>query len=452
MRKAVITVGLGFGDEGKGASTDFLARRLKADLVIRYSGGSQCGHNVQLPDGRRHTFSQFGSGTLAGVPTYLGPQVIVNPNNLRAEGKHLITEMGVSDPYKTLSIDSRCLVSTIFHQRLNQLRELNRDVPSAEDSGRHGSCGQGIGETRKYWLDYGDDAIIMNDFKDLRRLTSKMELLKQRSLIEMSELIHAKVKFAETLTTDYMDEIGSITSRHLAKWCIEQFDGVNIVDECPSHLMAIYEGAQGVLLDEWHGFYPYTTWSTVTPHFAFQLADEVGTDAVSVLGLTRAYSTRHGVGPFPTISDALTNRWVDPGNPTNLWQGSFACGWLDFELLKYGINICRPDGIVVNHLDQIGDDFQICDRYCHTDSGPRKDDERWCPDTTIWQEKRDRPTILTIQQQKSLTWCVSTVEALYRPSSRTDLLNRLREFAPIAVEGSGPTHQDRQLLDLIFRK
>lgn len=66
--KAIITVGLGFGDEGKGATVDFLVRERSADLVVRYSGGAQAGHHVVLPDGRRHTFSQFGAGTLAGVP------------------------------------------------------------------------------------------------------------------------------------------------------------------------------------------------------------------------------------------------------------------------------------------------------------------------------------------------------------------------------------------------
>ena len=70
--KAIITVGLGFGDEGKGAAVDYLVRELGADLVIRYSGGTQAGHNVELADGRRHTFSQFGAGTLAGAKPGLG--------------------------------------------------------------------------------------------------------------------------------------------------------------------------------------------------------------------------------------------------------------------------------------------------------------------------------------------------------------------------------------------
>src|SRR3954468_11755899 len=117
MKTAIITVGLGFGDEGKGATVDGLCRRLGADLVVRYCGGSQAAHNVALPDGRRHVFSQFGAGTLAGVPTYLGPQMIINPNALVREAAHL-GEMGVRDPFATLTVHPHALVSTFFHQAL----------------------------------------------------------------------------------------------------------------------------------------------------------------------------------------------------------------------------------------------------------------------------------------------------------------------------------------------
>src|SRR5262245_61258810 len=125
MKRAIITVGLGFGDEGKGAMVDYLCRRQKGDLVIRYCGGSQAGHNVELPDGRRHTFSQFGAGTFAGAPTYLALPMIVNPMALVREAAHL-EELGITDPYRTLTIHPGCLVSTWFHQAANQLRELAR--------------------------------------------------------------------------------------------------------------------------------------------------------------------------------------------------------------------------------------------------------------------------------------------------------------------------------------
>src|SRR5437764_3581458 len=115
MKRAVITVGLGFGDEGKGATVDYLTRKLEADLVVRYCGGCQAGHNVQLPDGRRHTFSQFGAGTLAGARTYLGPNVVIDPPAARREAAHL-SEMGVDDPAGLLTVHPRCLVTTPWHK------------------------------------------------------------------------------------------------------------------------------------------------------------------------------------------------------------------------------------------------------------------------------------------------------------------------------------------------
>src|SRR5437763_423175 len=160
MRRAIITVGLGFGDEGKGATVDFLAREFEADLVVRYCGGSQAGHNVQLPGGGRHTFSQFGAGTLAAAPapprTYLGPNVIIDPPALAREARHL-ADLGVRDPARLLTIHPRCLVATPWHRALNRLREL------ARGDAKHGSCGQGIGEARSYWLQYGADSVFAAD-------------------------------------------------------------------------------------------------------------------------------------------------------------------------------------------------------------------------------------------------------------------------------------------------
>src|SRR5438105_15289899 len=122
MKRAIITVGLGFGDEGKGATVDYLARKLEADLVVRYCGGSQAGHNVQLPDGRRHTFAQFGAGTLIEAPsrprTYLGPNVIIDPPALLREAQHL-SELGVANPAGLLTVHPRCLVTTVWHRTPN---------------------------------------------------------------------------------------------------------------------------------------------------------------------------------------------------------------------------------------------------------------------------------------------------------------------------------------------
>src|SRR5262245_17363036 len=99
MSRVIITVGLGFGDEGKEATVDFLVRRYDADLVVRYCGGSQAGHNVELPGGQRHTFAQFGAGLLSPSRprTYLGPNVVIDPPAMQREAAHL-AELGVEEP------------------------------------------------------------------------------------------------------------------------------------------------------------------------------------------------------------------------------------------------------------------------------------------------------------------------------------------------------------------
>src|SRR5438105_63617 len=186
MKRAIITVGLGFGDEGKGATVDYLARKLEADLVVRYCGGSQAGHTVQLPDGRRHTFSQFGAGTLArpGAPprTYLGPAVILDPPAILREAAHL-AELGVDHPLGLLTVHPRCLVTTAWH------RALNRRRGRARGGDRHGSCGQGIGEARRYWLEHGPDAVVAADLGEPEVLRDKLELLRQRTLLELQECL-----------------------------------------------------------------------------------------------------------------------------------------------------------------------------------------------------------------------------------------------------------------------
>lgn len=412
VKRAIITVGLGFGDEGKGAAVDSLCRVHGAGLVVRYSGGSQAGHNVQLPDGRRHTFSQFGAGTLAGVPTYLGPQVIINPAALTRESDHL-HELGVADPYQTLAVHSRCLVSTYLHQALNQLREL------ARGDARHGSCGHGIAEARKYWLKYGEDAILARDLADRAILRDKLELLRQRLLLEIQEV-------ASNVPRDAVREYDllGLTAGSLAEPLLEVGRRLQVSSEMPACTTAVFEGAQGVLLDEWYGFYPHTTWSTVTPHHAFELAVDAGAEEVCVLGVVRAYTTRHGAGPLPTHDERLTERIKDAGNPWNQWQGSLRAGWLDLVLLRYAAAACAPlDGLVVSCLDHLDDASQVCDAYDNCASLPL-------------------PPGPDLVHQETLTRILAAAVPVLRPVTKDDILGVLEEIAPVAMTSTGPTHQD----------
>jgi adenylosuccinate synthase len=427
MKCAIITVGLGFGDEGKGATVDFLARTHGADLVVRYCGGSQAGHNVQLPDGRRHTFSQFGAATLVdGVRrprTYLGPNVVIDPTALTREARHL-SELGVKDPTALLTVNPRCLVTTAWHRALNRVRELARGAD------RHGSCGQGIGEARRYWLDHGCDAVLAEDLRDPLVLRDKLELLRQRTLLRMQEIVSGVDEVA-LRELDLWERNAEVEASELE----ESFrNGVGFSEMVPECRMAIFEGAQGVLLDEYRGFHPHTTWSTVTTHHVWELIAGMDVEAVSVLGITRAYTTRHGAGPLPTHSAELTARFVDPGNPPNSWQGSLRSGWLDLPLLRYAASSTGPlDGIVVNHLDQINTgEWFVCEAY--------------------------RNASLTLAEAPNLAWQSQLTQRLglaapvYSPGTREAILRRLGEIAPVVLTGSGPTHQDRSCREVPFRR
>jgi adenylosuccinate synthase len=427
MKRAIITVGLGFGDEGKGATVDFLARRFEADLVVRYCGGCQAGHNVQLPDGRRHTFSQFGAGTLAAAPdpprTYLGPNVIIDPLAMAREARHL-ADLGVHDPAQFLTIHPSCLVTTPCLQILNRLRELSRG------DAKHGSCGQGIGETRSYWLKYGEDAIVAADLRNLDVLRHKLELQRQRTLLELQD-------FIDKMNADALQEfhLWELNAEVVACDLHDAFpEGMVIDTAVPAFHTAIFEGAQGVLLDEYRGFHPHTTWNTVTPHHAWELVQAMGVEAVSVLGVTRAYTTRHGEGPLPTFSGELTERLKDVGNPWNRWQGSLRCGWLDLPLVRYAAAVAGPlDGIVVNHLDHVRQIVcRVCDSYRNITLTPSA-----APHLS-WQSR--------------LTQELRQAEPVLTPATPDSIARSLSELAPVVITSTGPTHEQRELGKLTFRR
>ena len=147
-RTAHLVVDLGFGDAGKGAITDYLARTTSAHTVVRFNGGAQARHNVVAPDGKHHAFSQFGSATLVpGVRTHLSRHMVLNPLAMLVEERYL-RALGVEDAFARTAISAEALVITPFQRAANRLRELARSLPAGKaGERRHGSCGMGIGET-----------------------------------------------------------------------------------------------------------------------------------------------------------------------------------------------------------------------------------------------------------------------------------------------------------------
>ncbi|MET9224797.1 adenylosuccinate synthetase [Lentzea sp. NPDC003310] len=339
MNDHVIVVGLGFGDEGKGAVVDALCADGSVSAVVRFNGGAQAAHNV-IADGRHHTFSQFGSGTLAGVPTRLSRYVLVEPIALATESREL-EALGVANPLSLMSIDAGALLTTPFHVAANRARER------ARGDGRHGSCGKGIGETAWYGLlsgakagDVVEGQQVLGEPGPAPRVGDCLDPAALRRKLD------ALARFYEPLigAGPNVDELVGLY-RAFA-------DAVRIIpgdDGMFDSGRVVFEGAQGVLLDETYGFHPHTTWSTVVPRNARELLR--GRPA-RVLGVTRTYQTRHGAGPLPTEDPAVLARFPERHNGTGEFQGAWRAGHLDANLLRYAVACCGGvDGLAVTHLD-----------------------------------------------------------------------------------------------------
>ena len=320
---AIITVGLGFGDEGKGSCVDYLVREHNADLVVRYNGGCQAAHNVVLPDGTHHCFHQFGSGSLIeGVKTYIGSNVIVDPVALEVEREQLNKKIK-NDAAELLYMNVNCLVTTPWHQFLNKGKEIKRGAD------KHGSCGFGIGEVRRKWLE-GDESLIWGELLgNGSYIYKKLNTIKQQTIHEGQKL---------GLDPDILRMMYMLCPRRMAAKYQKIANQYNACWKMIDYNTAIFEGAQGILLDEHYGFHPYTTWSTTTSKHALEELNGVRPDAV--IGITRAYHTRHGAGPFPTYNKKLS--LSGEHNKTNEFQDDFKFGCLDLPLLEYAVN-CDPN-------------------------------------------------------------------------------------------------------------
>ena len=355
MTEHVIVVDLGFGDAGKGVTVDLLCASGEYGAVVRANGGAQAAHNVVTPDGRHHTFSQFGAGTLAPngpVPTHLSRFMVVDPFALAMEAAHLAS-LGVADPLSLLTVDRRALISTPWHRAANRARER------ARGSDRHGSCGMGVGETMAYALEHPDLAPTVGDCATPSLLRRKL------------------VALAEALDQGSGEEDGPDLEESLAAY--EAFaSGVRLVDEAYlPRLLArapvVFEGAQGVLLDEWHGFHPHTTWSTTTTANPLTLLAEAGRPGQARrLGVLRTYATRHGAGPLVTEDPTLGARLIDRHNRTHPWQGAFRVGHLDLVAARYAMAATDGvDALVVTHADapaRLGHGLRWCTDYRDQDA------------------------------------------------------------------------------------
>ncbi|MEH1015915.1 adenylosuccinate synthetase [Micromonospora sp. CPCC 206060] len=414
----VIVADLGYGDAGKGTIVDWLCARgidgRAMTAVVRYNGGAQAAHTVVLPDGRRHTFAQFGAGTFRpGVRTHLSRFMVVDPLALVVEADHLAS-VGVTDAFDRLTVDAAALLSTPWHRAANQARE------TARGADRHGSCGRGVGETMAYALAHPDDAPRVADCLVPAVLAEKLALLRDRLTAELGPL-DAPGTAGVPPVQACLDAFTAFAAR------------VPIVDGGHLHGLlcagpVVFEGAQGVLLDEWHGFHPYTTWSTTTFANAETLLAEAGHAGSAVrLGVLRAFTTRHGAGPLVTEDPTLP--LTDPHNPANRWQGAMRFGHFDAVAHRYALEVAGGvDGIALTHLDAVPPGLRLCHAYDWTDRlepGPAGD----------------------LDRQAALTHRLATTVPRYDGPPPRDRVGAVTDAlgVPVAVTSYGPTSDDKSL-------
>jgi adenylosuccinate synthase len=329
-------------------------RALPGATVVRFNGGAQAGHNVVTPDGRHHTFSQFGAGTfVAGVRTHLAARVIVHPTALLVEARCL-EATGVNDALERLTVDPRALVVTPFHQAACRLRELSRGA------GRHGSCGVGVGEVVRDSLAHPEDALRVGDLADAGSLPRRLGRVRERILEDVRGLPPPEsggdgwdAEMRVAAGTDAVDAWIDATRPFVAR--VEARSDADLGEGIRAGTPVVFEGAQGVLLDEDRGFHPHTTWSRCTFSNVDELLREVTPDrALLRLGVARVHAHRHGPGPLPTESSELGAALAEPHNGDGGWQGRFRLGWPDLVLARYARAACgRVDAVALTHVDAL---------------------------------------------------------------------------------------------------
>jgi adenylosuccinate synthase len=450
-QQAILLADLGLGDSGKGSLIDYLNRETGAHTVVRYNGGPQAAHNVVTTDGRQHTFAQFGSGTLvAGVRTLLSRFMLINPLNMFKEERHL-RALGITDALQRMQIDRRALVITPFQRAMGRLREL------ARADQRHGSCGEGIGECMADYLTHRDQLLQAGDLRDRATMRKKLHFLREIKQIELAELC-GRLPDSELARR----EIAFFADDRCIEDCVEVYQHfaslVEILDEVSVGAVLaqsgtlLFEGAQGVLLDENYGFTPYTTWSTTTFANAHAILREHNyAGEISTLGVIRTYATRHGAGPFPTEAPELSPLLPERHNTWNDWQRAFRVGYFDLLTARYAIDLLgQLDYLALTHLDYLRalPAWKFCHSYLY--QGQPEDLASYFEHNEQKISKINAPNIVDLDRQERLTRQLLLCSPQYLtlpqrdPASYLALIEEQLDV-PILITSSGPTAADKQM-------
>jgi len=424
----VVVIGSQWGDEGKGKIVDWLSSQ--ADVVIRFQGGHNAGHTLVI-DGETYKLNILPSGILRSEKkSIIGNGVVLDLSSLINEIDKL-TERGVKISPENLYISDRATIILPLHQHLDELRENNNLI-------KIGTTKRGIGPA--YEDKVARRALRLCDLFDKSKLLHKVEILlnhhnallrgfnkKEYDLNEVVEDIYKlgqKVKpFAKTI-----NELS------------------NEIDNENQHIL--FEGAQGFLLDIDHGTYPYVTSSNVHASYA-SIGSGLSPKLINhVLGITKAYTTRVGNGPFPTEQDnEIGNKLGEIGHEFGtVTARKRRCGWFDAVLVRQALVQSGVTGIALTKIDVLDsfDEIKICVGY---KLGDQKLD--YFPSSEDDQQNVE-PIYESFEGWKSKTTGINSFEDL--PILAQNYINRIVELTGTKIDliSTSPKREDTILVNKLF--
>ncbi len=421
----VVIVGTQWGDEGKGKIVDWLSER--ADVVVRFQGGHNAGHTLVI-DGVTYKLSALPSGIVrSGKLSIIGNGVVLDPWAMVKEIKTL-REQGVSVTPENLRVAENTPLILPVHVNLDQLRE------EASGKGKIGTTGRGIGPA--YEDKVGRRAIRAGDLAapDLLKERIKKLLFHHNALLRgmgMAEAsadeLLAKVKGIAPQLLPYVDTVWKTLEQVRAQ-------GKRI----------LFEGAQGAMLDVDHGTYPFVTSSNTVAGQAATGSGQGPGVAGYVLGITKAYTTRVGSGPFPSelfgkMGQRIGERGCEFGTVTGRAR---RCGWFDAALVRQACKINGVHGIALTKLDVLDGikELKVCTGY-------RLDGKTidHLPACGVKQAKVD-PVYETLEGWTENTQGVCSWADL--PNSAIKYIQRIEELieAPVALLSTSPERNDTILV------
>jgi adenylosuccinate synthase len=418
----VVVIGTQWGDEGKGKIVDWLTDRARG--VVRFQGGHNAGHTLVI-GGKKTVLHLIPSGILRGdVDCFIGNGVVVSPHALVAEMDELEAG-GVRGVVARLSVSEACPLILPYHAALDHARE------AAKGERKIGTTGRGIGPA--YEDKVARRAIRVQDLFDASRFAEKLrELLEFHNFVLKSYYKHEEVSYQKTL-----DETLALAPR-LAPLIADVPRALYHANRAGKNLL--FEGAQGSLLDIDHGTYPFVTSSNCVAGAAAAGAGIGPHHLHYVLGITKAYTTRVGGGPFPTeLSDDVGERLRQRGQEFGATTGRpRRTGWFDAAALKRSIQLNGLSGLCITKLDVLDgvEAVKICVGY--------KLEGMFSEILPVGAEELERchPVYEELPGWMESTVGIRAYDAL--PNNARAYLRRIEELAgvPIDLISTGPEREE----------